>query len=220
MPKQKVSRRSSCAPRRPTRHLRRRSRQAARDSHPAARRRRELAQGTAGEVAILFVDRLHPGSVDGEQLSAVEAEPPAQQQRTDETQRGTPRDVASKVGDGLEVGLEAAQPNDLDVAMGFALQSAARPHPVQIAVDIELQQVARRITRMPRRLGCNSREPCRREVQPVDEGLNEPNRIVAIDVSSITPRATHRSDEHMARGRRGRLKLRAPTPLRVAVSIP
>ena len=36
-------------------------------------------------------------------------------------------------------------------------------------------------------------------------------------VSSITPRATRCGDEHVARGRRGRLKLRAPIPLRVVV---
>ena len=66
--------------------------------------------------------------------------------------------------------------------MGFALQPAARSHPVQIAVDIELQQVARRITRTPRRLRRRPREPRCREVQPVDESVNEPDRVVAADV--------------------------------------
>jgi hypothetical protein len=71
---------------------------------------------------------------------------------------------------------------DLDVAMGFALQSAARPHPVQIDVDIELQQVARRITRTPRRLRRHPRKPRHSEVQPVDESVNEPNGVVCVDV--------------------------------------
>ena len=66
--------------------------------------------------------------------------------------------------------------------MGFPLQSPARPHPVQIAVDVELQQVARRIARTPRRLRFDPREPRARKVQPVDEGVDESNRIVGVDV--------------------------------------
>ena len=38
-------------------------------------------------------------------------------------------------------------------------------------------------------------------------------------ISSIAPRAPHCGDEHMARGRRRRLKFHAPIPLRVVVSI-
>ena len=71
--------------------------------------------------------------------------------------------------------------------MGFALQPAARSHPVQVAIDIELQQVDRRITRTPCCLCRYPREPCRRQVQPVDEGVNEPNRVVGVDVSSTAP---------------------------------
>jgi hypothetical protein len=38
-------------------------------------------------------------------------------------------------------------------------------------------------------------------------------------ISSITPCAPRRGDKHVARGRRGRMKFRAPIPLRVVVSI-
>jgi putative transposase len=38
-------------------------------------------------------------------------------------------------------------------------------------------------------------------------------------ISSIAPRATRRGDDHVARGRRGRLKFRTAIPLRVEVSI-
>jgi len=142
----------------------------------------ELAQRTAGEVAILVVDCVDPGSLDGEQFAAIEIEPPAQQHEL--AKHGAERRaiVAPKVSDGLEVGPQAAQqPEDFDVAMGFTLQPAARRTRL-IAVDIELQQVSRRIARTPRRLRHHPGEPRHRKVQPVDEGVNEPNRIVRVDV--------------------------------------
>jgi hypothetical protein len=94
----------------------------------------------------LLLTRLDAGSVDRQQLAAVQVEAPAQQHEL--AKHGAKRRaiVAPEVGDDLEVRFQAAQqPNNLDVAMGFALQPAARPHPVQIAVDVELQKVARRI---------------------------------------------------------------------------
>jgi hypothetical protein len=66
--------------------------------------------------------------------------------------------------------------------MGFALQPAARPHPVEVAVDVELQEIAGRITRPPRRLRFDPREPGARKIQPINEGVDEPNRIVGLDV--------------------------------------
>jgi hypothetical protein len=50
--------------------------------------------------------------------------------------------------------------------------------PVSQLMEAELQQVARRVSRTPCRLRRHPRKPRRREVQPVDEGVNEPNRIV------------------------------------------
>ena len=83
----------------------------------------------------------------------------------------------------LKSGPQAAQqPDDLDIAMGLALQPAARSHPVQIAVDIQLQQVARRITRTPRRPRLDPREPCRRKVQPLNQGAKKPDRILDVYV--------------------------------------
>ena len=68
--------------------------------------------------------------------------------------------------------------------MGFPLQSPARPHPVQIAIDVELQEIAGRITRPPRRLRFDPREPGGRKIEPLNEGVDKPHRIVGLDVSS------------------------------------
>ena len=92
--------------------------------------------------------------------------------------------VASKVRDRLEVGLEAAQqPDDPDIALSSLLQPPARSNPVQIAVDVELQEIAGRIA-LPtaRRLRLDPREPGVRKIEPVNEGVDEPHRILGLDV--------------------------------------
>src|ERR1700729_2299555 len=103
----------------------------------------ERAQRRAGEVAVFVVDRLDAGSVDRQQLAAVEVEPPAQQHELAENAAKRRTIVAPKVGNRLKVGLQAAkQPDDLDVAATLALQPSARSDPVEVAVNVELQQVA------------------------------------------------------------------------------
>ena len=143
----------------------------------------ERAQRRAGEVAVLVVDRLEAGSIDRQQLTAVKVDPPAPQYELAEHRCEGAAIVAAEVRDRLEVGLEAAQqPDDLDIAPRFPLQPPARSNPVQIAVDVELQQIAGRIAWPPRRLRFDPREPRARKIQPIDEGVDEPNRIVGLDV--------------------------------------
>ena len=60
--------------------------------------------------------------------------------------------VAAEVGDRLEVRRQPpGEPDQLDVALRFALQPTARRHAVQVAVDVDLQQ-RRRVIRRPARL--------------------------------------------------------------------
>jgi hypothetical protein len=88
-----------------------------------------------------------------------------------------------KVRDRLEVGPQAAhQPDDLDIALGFPLQPSARSDPVEVAVNVELQQIAWRVARTPRRFRLDTPETPSREVDPVDEHVDEPHRIVGLDV--------------------------------------
>ena len=76
----------------------------------------------------------------------------------------------------------AEQPDHLDIAMGLGFQAAAGAGTVQITVDVELQQISRRVARTTRRLRNRADKPKRREVQPVDKCLDEPHRIVSSDV--------------------------------------
>src|SRR3954463_16771573 len=74
------------------------------------------------------------------------------------------------------------QPDHLDIAVGLGFQAAAGAGTVQITVDVELQQISRRVARTTRRLRHRADKPKRREVQPVDKCLDEPHRIVSSDV--------------------------------------
>ena len=66
--------------------------------------------------------------------------------------------------------------------MTLRLQPTARSDAVQVAVDVELRKIARRIARTPRRLRRHPQEPRCRKVKPIDEGVDEPHRIVRPDV--------------------------------------
>jgi hypothetical protein len=143
----------------------------------------ELSQRRAGEVAVFVVDRLDAGSVDRQQLAAVQVEASAQQYELAEHGAKRRAIVAPEIGDGLEVRLEAVhQPDDLDIALRFPLQPPARSNPVQIAIDVELQKVARRIAGTPHRLRLHPQKPRRRKIEPINEGVDESNRIVDLDV--------------------------------------
>ena len=58
-------------------------------------------------------------------------------------------------------------------AAALAFQPSARSDPVEVAANVELQQIARRVARPPRRLRLGPRRPRRRKIQPVNEGVNK-----------------------------------------------
>ena len=161
----------------------------------------ELSQRRAGEVAILVVDRLDAGSVDRQQLAAVQVEASAQQYELAEHGAKRRAIVAPEIGDGLEVRFQSPQqPEDLDVAMTLRLQPPARSDPVQIAVDVELQKVARRVALGLHRFRLDPQKPRRRKVQSVNEGVDEPHRIVRADI------VVHRLRQHQQEA--GRVPIR------------
>jgi hypothetical protein len=94
-----------------------------------------------GEVLVAVVDRFELAAVDGnhgirEQLKlATEGD----ELLADVTNRGAV--VTPEVGDGLEVGAQTmGDPHQLDIALDFALQTAAGLDAVEIAVDVVLEQ--------------------------------------------------------------------------------
>jgi hypothetical protein len=90
-------------------------------------------QRSFGKIPVFVVDRLDTGAVNCQQLAPKQFEAPAQDHELPENLFEGGAIVIPKIGDGLEIRLQAAQqPNDLDVVMGLGFQPPARAHPVQM----------------------------------------------------------------------------------------
>ena len=74
------------------------------------------------------------------------------------------------------------QPHQLQIAPGFLLQLTARSDAVEVAIDIELEQVGGVIGWSAGILEHGVPEVHDRQVERLDEGVQEPDRIVFGDV--------------------------------------
>ena len=88
----------------------------------------------------------------------------------------------AEVGDRLVIRRQPAdQPHHFHIAPGLPLEPTARLNPVEIAVDVELQQIARMIGRPA---GRQRRDPVKAEtpkIELIDEDVDRPNRVVVAD---------------------------------------
>src|SRR5450756_2508887 len=75
----------------------------------------------------------------------------------------------------------ARQPHHLNVAPSFTLQSPARLDPVEIAVDVELQQHRWMIRRPAGYLGIDPTKPKFGQIEFIDKDVDNANRIVLAD---------------------------------------
>lgn len=66
--------------------------------------------------------------------------------------------------------------------MTFGLEPPARAHPVEIAIYVQLQQIARRVTWPAHRHRLDPLETRGLQIEPVDEGVDEPHGVVAADI--------------------------------------
>src|ERR1035437_7583641 len=90
--------------------------------------------------------------------------------------------VLAEVGNRLVVGSKPARPpHHLNVAPSFALQSPVRLDPVEIAVDVELQQHRWMIRRPARYLGIDPAKPKFGQIEVLDKDVDNANRIVLAD---------------------------------------
>ncbi len=130
----------------------------------------------------LTVHRLELRAVDRHARRRQQAELPTQRHelRADLADRWA--SVSSEVGDGLVIRRQTArQPHHFDIAASLALKPPARLHPVEIAINVELQQHRRMIARPPRRLRHSATEPETAQIELIDENIDHPNRIVFVD---------------------------------------
>src|SRR5436190_21989383 len=110
-----------------------------------------------GEVPVTRVDGFELTAVNRDARHGEEFKAPAQHHKL----MADPPDglaiVLPEVGYCLEVRHQAAgQPNHLDIALALPLQAPARLHPIEISVDVNLQQRRRMIGRPSCRFRLNA----------------------------------------------------------------
>src|SRR5206468_10261050 len=66
----------------------------------------------------------------------------------------------------------------LDIALALPLQASTRWHPIEVAIDVNLEQRRWMIARPPRDQRLNPCEAKRAEIKPVHESVDRANRIV------------------------------------------
>jgi hypothetical protein len=120
----------------------------------------KFLQRAAREIAVLVVDCLDARPIHRQEFASEQIEPLAKQREL--AKQGFEggsiigAEIGAEIGDGLEVGLQRPhQPDHFNVAVACGFQAPARPHPVQIAVYVQLEQIARRVTGPSHRLRLN-----------------------------------------------------------------
>jgi hypothetical protein len=142
-----------------------------------------LGQLGSGEVALVAVDGLELGPVERDLAASEQPKAAAQE---DELAAGVADRlsvVTPEVGQGLEVRRElAGQPDQLEIATSLALEATARRHPVQVAIEIDLEQDSRMVSGSAcgGRLGAGKAQG--QQIKFIDESIDHPHRIILRDV--------------------------------------
>ena len=135
-----------------------------------------------GEVLVAVVDRLELAAVDGDDAIGKQLHPAAQQHELLADLADGLAVVAAEVCDRLEVRRPApGQPNQLKIALRFCLEASARLDPVEVAVDVDLQQrrwAVRRATRQGRLGMVEADLP---EITFINEDIDDTDRAVLVD---------------------------------------
>src|SRR5882762_1899190 len=132
-----------------------------------------------GEVPIPRVDGLELAAVDRNARFAEQFKTAAQHHELAANPADGLAIVLAEVGYGLEVRHQAAgQPNQLDVTLALTLQAPARLHPIEVAVDVNLQQRRRMVGRPSCRLSLNTAKAQPGQIKLIDKSIDRPDRII------------------------------------------
>ena len=131
------------------------------------------------EVPVAVVHRLELAAIHRDARALQETHRPAQphKPRADLADRGAA--ILPEVSDRLVVRRKSSkQPHHLDIAPGFPFQSTARLNPVEVAVNVELQQDGGMIGRPARCLRSDPVEPQAAQIKRLDESVDHVDGIV------------------------------------------
>ncbi|MOA00449.1 hypothetical protein D3C78_1198110 [compost metagenome] len=132
----------------------------------------------AGEVAVAIVDRLELAAVDGHQRFGEQTKLLAQHHELPTDAADCLAVILAEVGDGFEVRHQApGQPHQLDVALRFALEASTGLDPIEVAVDVNLQQDAGMVSGPAGFRRDDTLETQPAEVEFIDEHIDHPHRV-------------------------------------------
>ena len=132
-----------------------------------------------GEVALPAVHGLDPRAVNRDQLTSEQIELPAQHHKFPEYLTKRRPVVAPEIRDRLEVWRQAAQqPDHFEIAPRFDLQAAAGTHPIEVAIDVKLQEVGRSVSRSTGGLRLDATKTSGSQIETIDECVNRPDDVV------------------------------------------
>jgi hypothetical protein len=134
-------------------------------------------------VTLAIVHRFELAAVDRNNGTSEELEPTAKLDKPSAHRPDRRAIVPAEVGNRLEVRRQpTGQPHQLDIALRFPFQPPARLHPVEIAVEVHLQQRRGMVGRSARHRRRHPRKPQGGKVQLVDEDFDHPNRVLLADI--------------------------------------
>ena len=135
-----------------------------------------------GEVPVTVVHRLELAAVDRDAGVRQQAHQAAEHNKLGTDLADGAAVVLAEVGDRLVIGNQAArEPHHLNVAPSLTLKPAARLNPVQIPVDVQLQQGRRMVGGSASNLRLHPAKPKRGKIEFVGKDVNHPNWIVLAD---------------------------------------
>src|ERR1700730_5844678 len=133
----------------------------------------------AREILVAMVDRFELAAVDGDARLRQKAYLSANgdELRAHLTYRRPV--ILAEIGNRLVIRNQpTGEPHHLNVAARLTLKPAARLNPIEITVNVELQQHRRMVRRPAGGLGINPAKPKLGQIEPSDKDINHANRII------------------------------------------
>src|SRR6266436_6639380 len=135
------------------------------------------------EVSVPRVDGFELAAVDRNARLAEQFKAPAQHHKLTADLADGLAVVLAEIGYRLEVRHQAAgQPYQLDVALALPLQAPARLHPIEVSVDVDLQQCRRMVGRPSCRLWLDAAKAEFGQIELIDKDIDRPDRIVLAQI--------------------------------------
>src|SRR5262249_29409329 len=136
----------------------------------------------AREVLVTVIHRLELAAVDRDAGFRQQAHAATERDKTGADLPDGAAVVLAEVGNRLVIrSKSASEPHHLDVPPGLMLEPAARLNPIEVAVDVKLEQYRRMVRRPAGRLRIDPVEPKLAEIEFFDKNVDHPNRIVLVN---------------------------------------